>query len=100
MRGRLAGEACHHAEGAADPSVYSASKAGLALAGARTFSAELVARGIRVNAISPGTMTTLFYSRMGRALVEDTRLSVGHGVVMNWLRVALHNNSRRTHEVV
>lgn len=67
---------------------------------ARTLSAELFARGIRVNAISPGTMTTLFYGRMGRALVEDTRLSVGHGVVMNWLRVALPNNSRRTHDVV
>jgi NAD(P)-dependent dehydrogenase (short-subunit alcohol dehydrogenase family) len=45
-------------------SVYSASKAAL-LSLARTLSAELVGRNIRVNAISPGPVTTPIFGRLG-----------------------------------
>ena len=45
-------------------SVYSASKAALRSL-ARTFSAELVERGIRVNAVSPGPIETPIYGRLG-----------------------------------
>ena len=44
-------------------SVYSASKAALRSL-ARTFSAELVERGIRVNAVSPGPIETPIYGRL------------------------------------
>ena len=50
--------------GMPNSSVYSASKAGL-LSLARTLSAELVGRNIRVNAISPGPVTTPILERMG-----------------------------------
>jgi NAD(P)-dependent dehydrogenase (short-subunit alcohol dehydrogenase family) len=45
-------------------SVYTASKAALESL-ARTLSAELVDRGIRVNAISPGHIVTPIYERLG-----------------------------------
>ncbi len=45
-------------------SVYAASKAALRSL-ARTFSAELVERGIRVNAVSPGPIETPIYERLG-----------------------------------
>jgi NAD(P)-dependent dehydrogenase (short-subunit alcohol dehydrogenase family) len=45
-------------------SVYAASKAGL-LSLARTLSGELIGRGIRVNAISPGPVTTPIYGKLG-----------------------------------
>lgn len=45
-------------------SVYSASKAAL-LSLACTLSGELIARGIRVNAISPGPIATPLYSKLG-----------------------------------
>lgn len=45
-------------------SVLSASKAAVRSL-AKTFSAELVSRGIRVNAVSPGAITTPFMSRVG-----------------------------------
>lgn len=45
-------------------SVVSASKAAVRSL-AKTFSAELVARGIRVNAVSPGAIATPFHSRTG-----------------------------------
>jgi len=50
--------------GLANSSVYAASKAAL-LTLARTLSAELVGRGIRVNAISPGPISTPIFNRMG-----------------------------------
>ena len=50
--------------GNANFSVYSASKAALRSL-ARTLSAELVERGIRVNAISPGPIETPIYGRLG-----------------------------------
>jgi NAD(P)-dependent dehydrogenase (short-subunit alcohol dehydrogenase family) len=44
--------------------VYGASKAAL-LSMTRTLSAELISRGIRVNAISPGPIATPLYSKLG-----------------------------------
>ena len=50
--------------GAPDSSVYAASKAGL-ISLVRTLSGELIGRGIRVNAISPGPVATPIYNKMG-----------------------------------
>lgn len=47
-------------------SVYSASKAAL-ISLARTLSADLVGRGIRVNAVSPGPISTPIFGRMGQS---------------------------------
>ena len=45
-------------------SVYGASKAAL-LSFARTLSGELISRGIRVNAVSPGPISTPLYGKLG-----------------------------------
>ncbi|ACB94917.1 SDR family oxidoreductase [Beijerinckia indica] len=45
-------------------SVYAASKAGL-ISLARTFSGELIKRGIRVNAVSPGPIATPLHGKIG-----------------------------------
>lgn len=45
-------------------SVYGASKAGL-ISLARTLSGELISRGIRVNVISPGPVSTPLYGKLG-----------------------------------
>jgi NAD(P)-dependent dehydrogenase (short-subunit alcohol dehydrogenase family) len=50
--------------GMANTSVYAATKAGL-LSLAKTLSGELIGRGIRVNAVSPGPITTPLYSKFG-----------------------------------
>ncbi|HUK18725.1 MAG TPA: SDR family oxidoreductase [Bryobacteraceae bacterium] len=50
--------------GMPNSSVYSASKAAL-LSLARTFSGELIPRGIRVNAVSPGPVATPLYDKLG-----------------------------------
>ena len=50
--------------GMAGASVYGASKAAL-LSLARNLSAELAGRGIRVNAVSPGPITTPLYGKLG-----------------------------------
>ena len=50
--------------GMPNSSVYAASKAAL-ISLVRTLSAELVGRGIRVNAVSPGPVTTPLYGRLG-----------------------------------
>jgi len=50
--------------GMPNSSVYGASKAAL-LSLARTLSGELISRGIRVNAISPGPIATPLYSKLG-----------------------------------
>ncbi|MBV9957047.1 MAG: SDR family oxidoreductase [Acidobacteria bacterium] len=50
--------------GLPDSSVYAASKAAL-LTLARTLSAELLSRGIRVNAVSPGPIRTPIFDRLG-----------------------------------
>src|SRR5262245_40632191 len=64
-------------------SVYSASKAAL-LSLARTLSAELVDRNIRVNAVSPGPVTTPIFSRLGipAEALEETRRSIESQVPM------------------
>ena len=50
--------------GMPNTSVYGASKSAL-LSLARTFSGELVPRGIRVNAVSPGPVATPLYDKLG-----------------------------------
>ena len=45
-------------------SVYAATKAGL-LSLARTLSGELIGRGIRINAVSPGPVSTPLYGKLG-----------------------------------
>ena len=50
--------------GMPNTSVYGASKAAL-LSLVRTLSGELISRGIRVNAISPGPISTPLYSKLG-----------------------------------
>jgi len=60
--------------GMPNSSVYAASKAAL-ITLARTLSAELVGRGIRVNALSPGPISTPIFNRLGlppEALEETT----------------------------
>jgi NAD(P)-dependent dehydrogenase (short-subunit alcohol dehydrogenase family) len=51
-------------QGRANTSVVSASKAAVRSL-ARTFAAELILRGIRVNAVSPGAIATPFHARTG-----------------------------------
>ena len=61
--------------GLANSSVYAASKAAL-ITLARTLSAELVGRGIRVNVVSPGPVETPILGRMGmppEVLAETTK---------------------------
>jgi NAD(P)-dependent dehydrogenase (short-subunit alcohol dehydrogenase family) len=55
--------------GMANASVYAASKAGL-LSMARNLSAELIARGIRVNAVSPGPIATPLYNKLGLSAAD------------------------------
>ncbi len=50
--------------GMPNTSVYGATKAAL-LSLARTLSGELIVRGIRVNAVSPGPITTPLYGKLG-----------------------------------
>lgn len=69
--------------GMPDASVYAASKAAL-ITLARTLSAELVGRGIRVNVVSPGPITTPILGRMGLppAVLEETAKSLEAQVPM------------------
>ncbi len=62
--------------GVPNSSVYAASKAAL-ITLARTLSAELVGRGIRVNAISPGPISTPIFGRTGlpAEVLEETAKS-------------------------
>lgn len=50
--------------GMANTSVYAATKAAL-LSLTRTLSGELISRGIRVNAVSPGPISTPLYGKLG-----------------------------------
>ena len=50
--------------GMLNTSVYAASKAAL-ISFVRTLSGELIGRGIRVNAVSPGPISTPLYSKLG-----------------------------------
>jgi NAD(P)-dependent dehydrogenase (short-subunit alcohol dehydrogenase family) len=60
--------------GMPNSSVYAASKAAL-MTLARTLSAELVGRGIRVNAVSPGPVTTPIFNRMDLSPQELEQLA-------------------------
>ncbi len=55
--------------GMPNTSVYGASKAAL-LSMVRTLSGELIGRGIRVNAVSPGPIETPLYSKLGLGEAE------------------------------
>jgi len=59
-------------------SVYGASKAALQSL-ARTLSGELIGRGIRVNAVSPGPISTPLYGKLG--LSEDATKAMAAGVL-------------------
>jgi len=58
-------------------SVYAASKAAL-ISLAKTLSAELLPRGIRVNVVSPGPITTPLYGKLGmdQAALEATAAQI------------------------
>jgi len=61
-----------NSKGSANTSVYSATKAAVRSL-ARTFASELVDRGIRVNVVSPGPITTPIFGRTGlpQAAVDE-----------------------------
>jgi NAD(P)-dependent dehydrogenase (short-subunit alcohol dehydrogenase family) len=63
--------------GMPNTSVYGASKAAL-LSFTRTLSGELISRGIRVNAVSPGPISTPLYDKLG--LSEEQRKSVAASI--------------------
>jgi NAD(P)-dependent dehydrogenase (short-subunit alcohol dehydrogenase family) len=63
--------------GMPNTSVYAASKAAL-LSLARTLSGELIGRGVRVNAISPGPIATPLYSKLG--LPQDKLKAVANSI--------------------
>jgi len=69
--------------GMANSSVYAASKAAL-ITLSRTLSAELVGRGIRVNVVSPGPVTTPILGRLGLTpdVLEETMKSIEAQVPM------------------
>ena len=69
--------------GMPNSSVYAASKAAL-ITLARTLSAELVGRGIRVNVVSPGPVSTPILGRMGMPpeVLEETAKSIQAQVPM------------------
>jgi NAD(P)-dependent dehydrogenase (short-subunit alcohol dehydrogenase family) len=69
--------------GMPNSSVYAASKAAL-ITLARTLSAELVGRGIRVNVVSPGPVTTPILGRSGlpQDVLEETTKSIEAQVPM------------------
>ena len=69
--------------GMPNSSVYAASKAAL-ITLARTLSAELIGRGIRVNAVSPGPIATPIFNRVGLPpeALEATRNSLTDQVPM------------------
>ena len=57
-------------------SVYAATKAGL-LSLARTLSGELIGRGIRVNAVSPGPVSTPLFGKLGLAAADLEKTATG-----------------------
>jgi NAD(P)-dependent dehydrogenase (short-subunit alcohol dehydrogenase family) len=63
--------------GMPNSSVYAASKAAL-ISLAKTLSAELLPRGVRVNVVSPGPVTTPLYGKLG--LDASTLESVAAGI--------------------
>lgn len=63
--------------GMPNSSVYAASKAAL-ISLAKTLSAELLPRGVRVNVVSPGPISTPLYGKLGmdKAALEATAASI------------------------
>ena len=57
-------------------SVYAASKAAL-ISLAKTLSSELISRGVRVNVVSPGPMSTPIYGRLGLPAEQLGELAAG-----------------------
>jgi len=68
-------------------SVYSATKAAVR-SFARTFSAELIGRGIRVNAVSPGPVATPIFGRMGLPQEQAEAVEAGFAAQVPLKRVA------------
>ncbi len=62
--------------GMPNTSVYAASKAAL-ISLARTLSSELLSRGIRVNVVSPGPVTTSILSRLGLPAEQLSEVTAG-----------------------
>ena len=62
--------------GMAGSSVYAASKAAL-ITLIRTLSAELIGKGIRVNAVSPGPIETPIFGRMGMSEEQTQNMAAG-----------------------
>jgi NAD(P)-dependent dehydrogenase (short-subunit alcohol dehydrogenase family) len=62
--------------GMPNTSVYAASKAAL-ISLAKTLSAELLSRGIRVNVVSPGPVTTSLLSRLGLPAEKLSEVAAG-----------------------
>lgn len=60
--------------GMPNSSIYAATKAGL-LSLARTLSGELIGRGIRVNAVSPGPVATPLHDKFGLAPAEKQAMA-------------------------
>ncbi len=60
--------------GMPNSSIYAASKAAL-LTLARTLSGELISRGVRVNAVSPGPISTPLYDKFGLAKEDIKAMS-------------------------
>jgi NAD(P)-dependent dehydrogenase (short-subunit alcohol dehydrogenase family) len=61
--------------GMPNSSVYSLTKGAL-LTLARTLSGELIGRGIRVNAVSPGPIATPLYSKLGMSATDMNAMAV------------------------
>lgn len=62
--------------GMPNSSVYAASKAAL-ISLAKTLSAELIARGVRVNVVSPGPVTTPLYGKLGVSSEQLDAMAAG-----------------------
>ena len=63
--------------GMPNTSVYAASKAAL-ISLAKTLSSELLSRGIRVNVVSPGPVTTPLLDRLGLPAEQLSEVASGH----------------------
>src|SRR5678816_2783964 len=81
--------------GMPNTSVYAASKAAL-ITLARTLSAELVGRGIRVNAVSPGPVTTPIFGKLGLAPQDRQELAQNIQAQVPMKRVGLPEEIAKT----